>query len=118
MSALRCAYCGKKMGGTLKKNRRSRDHIFPRVTYGRDGPVVIACFDCNSTRGEMHIMEWLDVLSQRAGAARQSAAAIAVLDALPCDQAATRLYDPGMASNIMNLRTLIQCMLDKQRSRT
>lgn len=58
-----CPYCGDPMDGS-KKGRKSptKDHVNPRALGG--GPTITVCFECNGTKGDRPLEDWLDFLME------------------------------------------------------
>lgn len=51
----RCFYCGQRMG-----DRQQWDHVEPIARGGRHsiGNLVLACGDCNASKGASYVTEW------------------------------------------------------------
>lgn len=54
-----CNYCG-------SKTKLAIDHIFPKKLGGKDDAenLIIACKDCNSSKGKKDLMEWMALRGQ------------------------------------------------------
>jgi DNA-binding transcriptional ArsR family regulator len=59
----RCFYCGSK----LHYGNRTLDHVVSRAEGGGNGyrNVVACCVECNSSKAEMHVAEFLRTLARR-----------------------------------------------------
>lgn len=70
----RCFYCDDPMvaqdrcaGQPTNPRSVTIDHLFTRSNGGREGPKVQACYECNTSRGDMPAHEFIMVIARRQG---------------------------------------------------